>query len=351
LGGSNIINKDIGAENRRYIDLLRGASILRVMMVHLGLSWFYLPYSSYVGLLLPLLFFVSGTVSYFSFLRTKRMKTFVLKRLMSIMIPYYLLFIIIACASLLQDGWSLGNITYWILMQPVHHGLPFSLAQTWYLQALVIIILISMPFFYLSQRSMNYLYVLLVITFGFLCVNSFVDIHQFLIFGAIDLYLAMSNAFFFILGAVYYVNEKIFNRHKLGILMFLTLVAFSSLLYGVGGGGLEAHKVSPNLLYTSGFFVALTLLLLFQSTIQSSIERVKPISKLLKYCSTHAYSLFLLHTLTLGFVEIYIYPAKLTGDFKSAIIKMLMVIIITLLIAPFYTKLCNLCMRSLKRYI
>ncbi len=81
----------IGREQRDFIDCLRGLSILRVVLGHLGLFWLLRPYSEFLHALLPLLFFVSGAVSFGSFLRSDNSGRFLLRRLVLIISPYYAL--------------------------------------------------------------------------------------------------------------------------------------------------------------------------------------------------------------------------------------------------------------------
>jgi len=79
---------EISSSDQHYINIMRGISILRVVLVHLGLSWFYPPYSQYVSIFLPVLFFVSGAVSYYSFLRSKAVVVYLIKRLSLILVPF-----------------------------------------------------------------------------------------------------------------------------------------------------------------------------------------------------------------------------------------------------------------------
>ncbi len=350
LANTNIINKDIGIDNRHYINQLRGASILRVMMAHLGLSWFYLPYSSYVGLLLPLLFFVSGAVSYFSFLRAQSITKFIVKRVVSIVLPFYILFALIGAVALFYDDWTFRRLSYWFLMRPEYQDMPFSLGQVWYLQTLTMITLMSVPFFYFSRKNTNYLRYLLAITFIFICIHSVFNIHQYFIFGAVDFYLAISNGFFFVLGALYYSHQSFFTVKKLLLLLLITSVTFGVFVM-IEGGSLGVHKESPSLLYIAGFLAVLSALMLFKTNIQKILGLITPLNWLFVYCSKHAYSLFLLHTLMIGVVEAHVFTESLTGNAKMALVKMVVVIALTLLIAPVFTTLCNSCTNYIKRFL
>lgn len=54
--------------------------MLRVLLVHLGLGWFWPPYSTYIGIFFPLLFFASGAVSYNSFLNASSLSAYSYKK-------------------------------------------------------------------------------------------------------------------------------------------------------------------------------------------------------------------------------------------------------------------------------
>lgn len=96
---------DIIGDDRDYLDLVRGISITRVVLVHLGLSWFFSPYSDFIHAFMPLLFFVSGAVSYNSYLRSNSLSVYLFKRLSSIYIPY----ILVISISILVSYFFLKN--------------------------------------------------------------------------------------------------------------------------------------------------------------------------------------------------------------------------------------------------
>jgi hypothetical protein len=340
---------DIGEFNRNYINELRGASILRVMMVHLGLSWFYLPYTSYIGALLPLLFFVSGAVSFFSYRRAHSTVTFVYKRLISILIPYYLLVLIIAILCMFVDNWQLTNITHWLLISPDTSGVPFLLGQVWFLQSLTLITLITLPVYYLSSWSVHYLSLFALLALTLIGVNSYIDIHySFIFLEKIDLYLAFSNGLFFILGSLYFIYEDKINRH-IFLLIALTSLSLGLLLnWHSGDFSLGRHMASPDLIYFFCSFGLISLLLVFKQTIQTFLNRITILKNMFFLCSKNAYSLYLLHTLVLAAVENYIFKEPLTGDFMLAILKMLIVIGLTIAIAPVFTHISNIIINRLK---
>ena len=87
---SSIPNYDISPQNQHYINVMRGISIIRVVLAHLGLSWFFSPYSQYIGILFPVLFFVSGAVSFYSFSRASGIIEYLIKRLVLVLTPFYL---------------------------------------------------------------------------------------------------------------------------------------------------------------------------------------------------------------------------------------------------------------------
>ncbi len=340
---------ELSASNRSYIDQLRGFSILRVMLVHLGLSWFFPPYSTYIGAFLPLLFFVSGAVSYYSFQRANSVSKFLLKRLLSILVPYYLLVLMIVFFSFFIDSWSTSNLINWLLIAPDTNQLPFSLAQTWFLQTLFLISFISIPIFYLAKKSLNYLYGITIVCLVIILINSFHNIHNSLfLFGVIDLYSAFSNSFFFLLGCIYFINEDKLNKTYALLCALALILAGIFLIYQTSDYSLGSHRSSPTIIYVF-FAVGLSsLLLIYKDKLQMLLNTLYPIKSLLIYCSKHSYSLYLLHTLVLGAFEAYIFKEALTGQHLLALLKLFLVISVTIIIAPIFTQLSSSILLKLK---
>jgi len=342
--------KQINYFDRNYINELRGASILRVMMVHLGLSWFYMPYSSYIGALLPLLFFVSGAVSFFSYHRASSTITFVYKRLVSIIIPYYLLVFLVFILSLLAGNWQIINLGNWLVIAPDTSNLPFSLGQVWFLQSLVLITLITLPVYYLTRIHVNFLLLYALFSLTLIAANTFWGIHEhFIFFEKIDLYLAFSNSYFCMLGALYFSYQEKIKSRTLFICSLLMIISGLSLNSQTFDFSLGRHMESPDVIYLLCSTGTIGILLSYKKALQFFLDRLSHLKYLLLYCSKHTYSIYLLHTLVLGGVEALMFKEQLTGNFSLAILKMLLVIILTLFVAPIYSQFSNFFLKMFKQ--
>lgn len=153
---TEIISNSLSNEDRLHVDYLRGLSIIRVMLVHLGLSWFYPPYSYYIGIFFPLLFFISGVVSYGSFKRSSNAAEFFAKRIISILIPFYLFFIIILFLSYLEGEnlfSSYKDVISWIFLRPDQSKVFFPIGQIWFIHVLFWITILSIPIYCLSRTN------------------------------------------------------------------------------------------------------------------------------------------------------------------------------------------------------
>jgi len=349
---TNTNKADVGPTNRHYINIMRGASILRVVLAHLGLSWFFMPYSSYIGAFLPLLFFVSGAVSYFSYLRARSTVSFLYKRMLGLLVPYYVLAALtIAFGLVLIKGWTIQSWFGWFVIAPSTQGLPFELGQVWFLQTLALITIMTLPVYYFATSYKKILIAAWLMSLGVIVGNSVWSLHSGLILlEKIDVYLAVSNAFFFLSGSLYYIYEE---KLKTG---WLALVSMLSLLLGLvinaqtADFSLGRHMASPDIVYVLCAMGVVGLVLAAKTPVLFLLDKAKPVEKLLIFSSTHAYAIFLLHTLVLGFVEKYIFTTPLTDDIIGAMMRLLLVLILTLIIAPFFTRLTATVANKLKSF-
>lgn len=140
-----------------FLDRARGLSILRVVLVHLGLSWFFPPYSQFVHMFLPLLFFVSGAVSFYSFKRAPGVGNYSLRRLLSIVMPYYVIiagaFLYVWLTELRLPQFHGSELLDWLFINPDVADMPFPMGQVWFIHAMAIMIILALPVFLASRNS------------------------------------------------------------------------------------------------------------------------------------------------------------------------------------------------------
>ena len=146
---------NLTTEDAHYVNIMRGLSILRVVLVHLGLSWFYPPYSQYVGIFLPVLFFVSGAVSYYSFLRSRSIGEYLIKRLVLVIVPFYVFaaLVLLITAVFYSDKFpDAQGLLNWLFVWPEFQNIFFPLSQVWFINCLIAMILLSAPIFFFARR-------------------------------------------------------------------------------------------------------------------------------------------------------------------------------------------------------
>lgn len=332
-----MVRSIISSEDRNIIDLLRGASILRVVLVHLGLSWFYMPYSSYVGLFLPILFFVSGLVTFDSWQRRSSAIDFLINRMISISLPYYLLIIIILFGCILYSVDLTSNILLsWLLVNPNYSSLPFSLGQIWFLQALLVqTLLVVLALYYFKPFTVCISFLGVGLTLSVL--NTTINIRASLILlSNIDIYLSLSYMVFFVFGYIYYTKISLWNRKYRILLAASLFLIFAVLVLTDSSKELGENMRQVDLLYVSGSLGFILLIMEFRYAFGRFI-RFMHLGFLFNFCSKNAFSIYLLHTIVLGFVEKWFFPEPLTGNYIGAVARLIIVVCISLLISPVYT--------------
>ena len=331
-----IINND-----REYLDTIRGLSITRVVLVHLGLSWFFLPYSDYVHVFLPLLFFVSGAVSYNSYAKDQQAFKYLVKRFIAISIPYYLVLILAFSALLIVRGevpdFTPGGVLNWLTfnVSAERADMFFPMGQAWFLHALFFITLLSPLFFTLANISRHYFLVPIMISLILSILQLTSGIAEHLNLLSHNFYSPLSNLGFFMFGAYYFSMKAFFSKRLTWLLFLGTLLLSYSLGINIElKGGLEPHIVFPDIFYVLCSYSAIFFFLVFQSPITFINNKTPFLNAFFLFMSQHSFSVFLLHSLVLSVVHQYM--GSVSGEPVKALIKIALVISITCLLAiPF----------------
>jgi peptidoglycan/LPS O-acetylase OafA/YrhL len=335
----------ITPENQHYINIMRGISILRVVLVHLGLSWFYPPYSQYIGIFLPVLFFVSGAVSYYSFIKSSSLTEFLIKRLVLILTPFYIFaaIVIFLDASIYDGGFpEMDQLLRWLFVWPDLREVFFPLGQIWFINALVVMIFLTLPIFILSRKYPVVLLIGVVAPFLLSLANFFLPIYE--------NFMAMSwlrNIIWphqpwqtlilscvFCAGAAHYRFFQHLTVQTLAsiatTLLVVSLLAFWALELDLE---LKEHVRKRSIYYLLLSFFAIYFLLAIRPLMLWVLSKFRPLEWLFLYANKYAYSIFLLHTLVLFSVEKVFNMEDLSGQVFMALLRMLMVVVITLILA------------------
>ncbi|WOJ98266.1 acyltransferase [Congregibacter brevis] len=355
------MNKLINETDRRYLDALRGLSILRVMLGHLGLLWFYPPHSWYLGALFPILFFVSGAVSYNSFLRTKDIWRYALQRYIAIAVPFYTFMVLLICVLyasnksllVLDDG-----PLRWAFMWPRWGLIEIPIGQIWFINALFIMSAISILIFPLFRRFKHATIGTVSTLFAINLVGDFLPVRETFIAStepvlggyATQAWVIATLITFYFFGALFYS----FGISDMHIKKMLSLIAVSGIAVIIVYP--ESPFFPPHVEIKSAYFVFVSLLatlsvLALKPAYFALTRRVNIVERLFLYASKHSYAIFLLHTVVLYYIESAFNWHDLSQNTGLAIARLLLVSAITLLLAPLFTSLTNQIVKGLKAII
>ncbi len=336
-------NYSIIPDDRLFLDRLRGMSILRVVLAHLGLSWFYPPYSNYISVLLPILFFVSGAISLPIFIRAKSVFEYTVKRISSVLIPYYIIAIAIILAGFIFIP---GNIKFpveeawrWLFIMPKSTDAHFPIAQVWFLRSLAVIVLLSIPIYYMSMRNPNLLLVYVAISIFISLIQLYHEIHQYFYILGYNLYQPLTNAGFFFFGSWYYWRGG-FSYMSLGIgTIMIVLISVAALLFSEYTLNIDEHLYSPTFYYVGLSFSAILISLILKTPIQFILDRIPCVDRFVHVLSDNAYAIFILHSLSLDLVERYLNLVDVAHDLKLAVLKIFIVVASTIIVAVPVTRI------------
>lgn len=328
-----------------FIDRLRGLSILRVVLVHLGLSWILTPYSEYVLAFLPVLFFVSGAVTFFSFRRASSTLRFMVRRVLMLTIPFYLIAFLTVGASLFDPSLlniaSWGDLVRWATLNPPTETMPYPLGHVWFLRALLVITVICLPLFYLAQSKSWVLLLGLLFSAMLATAQLFYSLSSPLHLASFNFYQPLSCLGFYCFGAWYFVKIHEGNEPNL----FLPLAAFAitaasiALLHPQVGLGLVDHTYAPDAYYVSLSMVAILLVLKLRRFIEKCLEKLGPIDQFVLFFSKHAFSIYLIHKLQIKLSETVFGLENVINSPLLAATKIFLVVSTSMILAIPFTKL------------
>jgi len=328
----------IPSDERLFIDRLRGLSIIRVVLVHLGLSWFFPPYSQFFHNLLPVLFFVSGAVSHFSYLRSMNAGHYLLKRFLSMVGPFYIIgfsSILIYCLINLQSPeFDFFAIVRWLTVIPSNADTPFPMGQVWFIHAMVIIVIISFPFFVISKASVAPLILCAIGSFIISLAHQAYDINSYFYFFGHNLYQGVVNLGFFAFGALYYRKEHWFSFSVLGSLAIIVFIVFAYNIFSLNVDiNMANHSYAPDSYYLSASFLAIFLVLLAKPIINNVLNYLVFFDKFVLFFSKHAYSIFIIHSFSVYWLEVQFSLVDVASNVYLALIKVISVFIISSVLA------------------
>lgn len=338
----------ISLQDRDYLNTMRGISITRVVLVHLGLSWFFTPYSQFIHVLLPVLFFVSGAVLFFSFHRAPSAAEYLTRRSIAIYIPYLLLILLTFPVFWLFNGTipplNTENIFQWLTINPVavDKTMPFPLHQTWYLHTLVFIIFISPLFFKPGKNNPLFLCIPILISLLVSIAQLFIDIGHNLYLLDHNIYQPLANMGFFFFGALFYSNKQFFTKKMTYALALLSLLTGTVTgMFFTSDINMYHHTYAPDMYYASLSYFSIFAFLILQPLIEKTTLKASVLKWFFNFMSRHSFSVFLLHSLVLIKIHTWLNLANVAQSPALAAIKIALVMFITCLLAIPFSRLSN----------
>lgn len=346
----------LSQSDSQFLDRLRGVSVSRVVLGHLGLFWLFPPYTGFLMALLPLLFMVSGAVTFMSWQRSSSNAAFVIRRLIGILVPYWifcalaLLYYCLSSASIPE--WNTEAILDWILINPDPKRMPFPMGQVWFLHALALMMMFAPLAFraIAARRSSVFIFLALCVTLS--AVQFFTRIDREMTLFGHNTYQAVSNFGFFVLGAAYFGFE---TRPRRFTLLAGALVALAiAVSLGVAAApklDYKYHSFAPNLYYLAGCFVAILLVLALQKQISALLGMLPPLDKALTFVSNHSFSVFLLHSFFIFGAEDWFNLRDVGSRPVDAALKVVFVIGATAIFATWFSRVSKALTRAADKQV
>ena len=294
-----------------FLTYLRGIAILVIVFMHVGGAWIFRPYTEFLHVFVPVFFFLSGAVSYYSYQRAKGSSEYLQKRVVGLLVPYYLLcilWLIVFCAvnrHLPQLSWQ--DVLAWITVRPTHHAaeLSWGLGHVWFLHALLIILLVSPIYFWLYRKNPWLLVALLALPMTLAAVQTVCDIHTHFCLARHNFFQPTIHSVFFILGFLYFSSDALRRTPLLIGTMAASLLLSIVLVVGLNLNPdyHDTHTYSPDLYYVAGSLAAIAGLLALQGAILGVCKRVTPLARMLTFMHRYTFPIYLLHNFWIFFLE------------------------------------------------
>jgi peptidoglycan/LPS O-acetylase OafA/YrhL len=335
-------SKRLSKGDSEYLKYLRGISIFGIVLGHLC-GWVYMPYSDFLfAPFVPIFFFISGSVSIYSYNSSSSVWIYYKKRMVSLLIPYYLICIfsltIYILINLKLPVFNFEKLYMWLQITPEYKTMPFNLGQVWFLHTLVVISIISPLYFKLHDKSRAFIILIVAIILIICTIQLFYKLEQIFWLGRNNLYKPLTNSIFYLFGLLYF-SETRSNRKLALVWLFFAGVILSITLVLTLHLDIEpsSHAYSPDLYYISSNLSAIAVVLIFQNRMRMIVDKMIFVQIILKYLYRHTYSIFLLHSFAIFISETVF---KLSHPQHKLILygvtKLAVVLMITcLLVIPF----------------
>jgi len=328
------------------------------MLAHLGLSWFYLPYSQYIGVFLPIFFFVSGAVAYNSASRNLDKKHTFLLRYITLIVPFLLFTWPYLFNEKYLTEFNLYELVTLLTAWPDRAIYSFPIKQIWFINALIMMFFMTHHIFRAGIKNRIWIIFPFIASVVYLFIAEGSDLpkfyRDFYIVRKLDypnqLHQVLSLFNYYLFGAVYYSFQKVFKKLNSVLTVIFGFICAMLIFNVETPENMRSYFFERNLYFTSFSYFVLFFVMGIQPYVKSFIYQ--PVTyKLFKKLSDNSYALFLLHTALLFAVEKLFHLESLSNSPLLAVARIIIVISLSLMLAPFFTRLSHFVLSNTKSLI
>ncbi|AHI33274.1 hypothetical protein AU15_15375 [Marinobacter salarius] len=139
---------------------------------------------------------------------------------------------------------------------------------------------------------------------------------------------------FFAFGALYYRKEHWFSFSVLGSLAIIVFIVFAYNIFSLNVDiNMANHSYAPDSYYLSASFLAIFLVLLAKPIINNVLNYLVFFDKFVLFFSKHAYSIFIIHSFSVYWLEVQFSLVDVASNVYLALIKVISVFIISSVLA------------------
>ena len=343
-----ITENKLSIPDSAFINYLRGICIFIIVFGHVGGFWFYRPYSGFLHASVPFFFFLSGAVSFYSYGRTPSLSVYYIKRIVNLLIPYYILCLLSLAVYIANHNqlpaFDINKLLSWITIGAPNAIMPFPIGQVWFLKVFLIITIFSPIYFYMRKHN---IYMLVFISLAFILVTStqvFSDTENLFKIYIVNFYKPLAFSSFYIFGILFFTSDKLRSDYKYlgGMTLFLIIISVLMVKYFDLNIDFTLHNFPPDIYYITVSFCVLSVLLMLRSFLVSVINRFKLTETFVLFFNKHTFSIYIIHTFSIYVSEnIFGLVDPQEKDITYGIVKIGSVLIITCILSPPYSKLSN----------
>jgi hypothetical protein len=332
--------QSLSDRDSQFLAYLRGIAILAIIFLHLG-GWLFRPYSEFLCAFVPVFFFLSGSVSYYSYKRSATTSEYLRKRLIGLLVPYYLLAVfclaVYVCTHAAVPPFSAHDVLRWLTIRPTPATQGFPIGQVWFLHTLVIISIMSPLYFRLYERSPWLLVPIVGLPMMLSVVQCMSRVSGYCCLAGNNLYQPLVSSVFYIFGFFYFSSTLLRKKTRLVVLagtcVMVCVASVATLDLSVD---LEAYHSAPNLYYVLASSAIICGFLVLQDALLQVTKRVPALAAILRFMHRYTFPIYLLHSFGIWVSE-GLGLVNAQGNYiQYAIAKLTVVMVVTCTLAiPF----------------